>query len=128
MCAEAYLEGAKEWSEKVRANPEQETRTERAERPERQEQRPQRPSGRDANKPTTAAGPAVVKVSKRKLVAAGTAEDVEIAMELEAPTEETVAEEELAAETPVTTSEQKPTSKSNDKPAGKAAGKKDKKS
>jgi small subunit ribosomal protein S2 len=99
MCAEAYLEGAKEWSEKVRANPEQETRTERVERPERQDQRQQRPTGRDT-KPTAAAGPAVVKVSKRKLVAAGTAEDVEIAMELEAPTEEVAVEEEIVVEAP----------------------------
>ena len=39
-------------------------------------------------------GPAVVKVNKgRKLVAAGTAEDVEILMELEQPTENTEATE-----------------------------------
>lgn len=99
LVADSYLEGAKQWQEKVRAGggekPEAEAREERTERSERGD-RPQRGGrGRRGEAPakeaaTPAAGPAVVKVSKanRKLVAAGTAEDVEIAMELDqAPTE-----------------------------------------
>jgi small subunit ribosomal protein S2 len=93
LVAESYLEGAKEWQEKVRSGqaekPEQHERQERGEREERTQRggrgarRPERAAAQETTTP--AAGPAVVKVSKanRKLVAAGTAEDVEIAMELD---------------------------------------------
>lgn len=82
LVAEAFLEGSKRYQEKVRASGgDKETRSERA------EERPARGAARAAatETATAAAGPAVVKkVSKgRKLVAAGTAEDVEIQMELE---------------------------------------------
>lgn len=93
MAAEAYLEGTKEWSEKVRAEADKEARAEKAEREERAEQQKAVREKTQAAA-TAAGGPSVVKVSKRKLVAAGTAEDVEIAMELEAPTEEAPATEE----------------------------------
>ena len=54
------------------------------------EDRPQRGAGRGAAAATPSSGPAVVKVNKgRKLVAAGTAEDVEIQMELEQAPETT---------------------------------------
>jgi small subunit ribosomal protein S2 len=75
LVADAYIEGAKQWQEKVRAvgNKEQETGETQVRR--------SRPA-RESAAPT--GGPAVVKVNKgRKLVAAGTAEDVEIQMELE---------------------------------------------
>lgn len=88
MVADAYLEGAKEYKETVREEAEAPVREERAERKPahgRQQQQPEAPA---------AAGPAVVKVSKaRKLVAAGTADDVEIAMELEGQQEDTASEE-----------------------------------
>lgn len=72
MVAEAYLEGAKEFSE-----------ARREEAPPVKEERPQRKE-RKETEAAAPAGPAVVKVSKaRKLVAAGTADDVEIAMELD---------------------------------------------
>ena len=74
MCADAYNEGLKEWEIKKRENEEQEV--EETKRPEEQASQA---------KAASAEGPAVVKVSKgRKLVAAGTAEEVEIEMELDA--------------------------------------------
>jgi small subunit ribosomal protein S2 len=76
LVAESYLEGAKRWQEKIRAiGNKSEEQAEAAPRGERVPRRASEASG----------GPAVVKVNKgnRKLVAAGTAEDVEIQMELE---------------------------------------------
>ncbi len=80
LVADSYLEGAKLYQEKVRAMGNKVSEG----RPERTEERAPRGRG-DA--PAAGAGPAVVKVIKanRKLVAAGTAEDVEILMELEQP-------------------------------------------
>jgi small subunit ribosomal protein S2 len=91
LIADAYIEGAKQWTENVRSQggkPEQGGDREpvRLERPRR--------DGR-GNEVAAAAGPAVVKINKgRKLVAAGTAEDVEIQMELDggAPAEDTPAD------------------------------------
>ena len=116
MAAEAYLEGAKEWSEKARAQADKEARAEKAEREERAEQ--QRAARDKSQSAASAGGPSVVKVSKRKLVAAGTAEDVEIAMELEAPTDDAPAtedEEAPAAATETATAENKPSSKKGKK-------------
>ncbi len=92
LIADSYLEGAKKYQEKVRSlgnkAPEGRAPDERA------------PRSRSEAPATVSAGPAVVKVNKgRKLVAAGTAEDVEILMELEAP------EAPEAAETPDTATE-----------------------
>lgn len=81
LVADAYLEGAKRYQEKVRASGDKGTQvSEQRERPARNEERPQR-----GPRPEAGPGPAVVKVTKasRKLVAAGTAEDVEIQMEVE---------------------------------------------
>jgi small subunit ribosomal protein S2 len=88
LVAEAFNEGAKRYQEKVRAGGEK-----RAEAPAREEQaaRPAR-GGRGTPAPEAAPAPAVsvVKVNKgRKLVAAGTAEDVEIQMEVEQGVAET---------------------------------------
>jgi small subunit ribosomal protein S2 len=86
LVAEAFLEGQKQYTEKVRASGNKEdTRGETV-----AAAAPQRPRTRGNEGPAAApAGPAVVKVNKgRKLVAAGTAEDVEILMELEQPTAE----------------------------------------
>lgn len=95
LMAEAYLEGAKEWQEKVRtgqAKPiedKPQAQDERQARGDKRGGRPQRGGagkGKEANAETAAAaaGPDVVKVSRgRKMVAAGMAEDVEIAMELD---------------------------------------------
>jgi len=80
LVADAYLEGAKKYQEKVRAsgNKSSEDRPE----PTRRREAPAAAAAAGA----AGAGPSVVKVNKgRKLVAAGTAEDVEIAMELEQP-------------------------------------------
>jgi small subunit ribosomal protein S2 len=84
LVADAYLEGAKKYQEKIRAS---------GNKAERAEVREERAPRRDAPA-TAAAGPSVVKVNKgsRKLVAAGTAEDVEILMELEQPAAEPEAE------------------------------------
>jgi small subunit ribosomal protein S2 len=80
LVADAYLEGAEKYKEAIRAsgNRPVEGRTERP-----QEERTQQRTRGDA---PASPGPSVVKVNKgRKLVAAGTAEDVEILMELEQP-------------------------------------------
>lgn len=75
LVADAYLEGAKQWQEKVRAQGDKVEEAEAA--PERTRRAPVREA-------QAGPGPAVVKVNKgRKLVAAGTAEDVEIQMEVE---------------------------------------------
>jgi small subunit ribosomal protein S2 len=77
LVADAFNEGSKRWQEKVRASGDKkEARESAAERPAR--------AARGAAPAEAAAGPVVQKVSKgRKLVAAGTAEDVEIQMEVE---------------------------------------------
>lgn len=86
LIADAYLEGNKKWQEQVRASGNKASEG-RAETAGREEQRPARRT-ESAAPAAAAAGPSVVKVNKgRKLVAAGTAEDVEILMELEQPTD-----------------------------------------
>ena len=87
LVADAYLEGAKLWQENVRSEGSKPQTSD--DRPMRLE-RPRR-DGRGNDTAAASAGPAVVKINKgRKLVAAGTAEDVEIQMELDggAPPEE----------------------------------------
>lgn len=96
LMAEAYLEGSKEWQEKIRTGQVKEEEAKPQAQEERQargDKRGGRPQRGGAGKPkeavasadaTAAAGPDVVKVSRgRKMVAAGMAEDVEIAMELD---------------------------------------------
>lgn len=75
LIADAFAEGAKEWEHKARS------RTDKQEEPK--EKRTQ---------PPQEGGPTVTKKPRRKLVAAGTADDVEIAMELEQKPEEEPAE------------------------------------
>jgi small subunit ribosomal protein S2 len=91
MVAESFLEGAKEYKETARKE---------AEAPAKEEQRQERrPAPKAAKEVEVSSGPAVVKVSKaRKLVAAGTADDVEIAMELEGQKEEEAPAEEETTE------------------------------
>ncbi len=75
LVAESFLEGSKLWQERVRAS---------VDKSEAEAAPTKAPTRREA---AATPGPAVVKVSKgRKLVAAGTAEDVEIQMELESET------------------------------------------
>ncbi len=84
LVADAFMEGSKKWQEKVRASGDKkEVRAERTETPSLSTARPARGASADAAAPAPVS---VVKVNKgapRKLVAAGTAEDVEILMELE---------------------------------------------
>ena len=92
LVADAYLEGAEKYKEKIRASGNKASEG-------RAEVREERAPRRDAA--PTPSGPSVVKVNKgsRKLVAAGTAEDVEILMELEAPQAEPEVETETAEKT-----------------------------
>ena len=97
MVADAFMEGAKEYENKLRANSDKGSDLEKemsAAKPDvdtpskRREQRggaPSRPAGS-----TAPSGPSVVKANKpaRKLVAAGLADEVEIAQELEQQQEE----------------------------------------
>lgn len=87
LIAESYIEGTKIWEQKVRtmsdkqtdAAPEKEARTEEKEAPKRRGRGPGAAKAQEKK-----SEPAVVKVAKsRKLVAAGTADDVEIQAELE---------------------------------------------
>lgn len=90
LVAEAYLEGAQVYEQKMRQQTDKASDTEKevSEKPER---RPSRAAAAAEKKP---AGPAVVKATKtRKLVAAGMADDVEIAQELEEGTKEDVKAE-----------------------------------
>ncbi|MCB0355843.1 MAG: 30S ribosomal protein S2 [Bdellovibrionales bacterium] len=83
MVANAFLEGRKVWEENVKHQVEK----------EEQEVKEVEKKAKAVETKATASsdsGPAVVKVSKsRKLVAAGTADEVEIEMELDSQTEET---------------------------------------
>jgi small subunit ribosomal protein S2 len=103
LIADAFIEGQKQWQETVRASGgEKAESSQQEEQAPQRDQRPRRPTPRGGPQPVgdaPASGPSVVKVSKanRKLVAAGTAEDVEIAMELDLPIAPEVEEEETAA-------------------------------
>ncbi len=96
LIADSYIEGAKLWDQKIRTMSDKQVEVEKTEKPAAREEAPKRrnaragggagktPGGPDKK----SEGPTVVKVQKaRKLVAAGTAEDVEIQAELENPTE-----------------------------------------
>jgi small subunit ribosomal protein S2 len=81
LVADAYLEGAQAYEQKLRQQTDKGSDTEKEVMAEKEGRKPSRPSAPTAPKP---AGPAVVKATKtRKLVAAGMADDVEIAQELE---------------------------------------------
>lgn len=82
MVSQAFLEGAKEWEQKKRAMADQAEAEAKAQ--EQEEKNAARAAKKERAATTEEGGPAVVRVSKgRKLVAAGTAEDVEIELELE---------------------------------------------
>jgi len=93
MVADAYLEGAKTWENKLRSMTDKQSDLAKEEKFEAKDDAPKKRApraGAPAAKaaPAKPAGPAIVKATKaRKLVAAGTAEDVEIQAELENTTE-----------------------------------------
>ncbi len=102
LVADAYIEGAKIWEDKLRsvsdkASDNQKDAADGAEKPDRPaSRRPARGAKPTSNQTTEpakrSAGPEVVKVTKaRKLVAAGTAEDVEILAEVENSQDSTTA-------------------------------------
>lgn len=76
LVADAYLEGAKEFESKLRSSTDKQSDTEKETRTSR------------STEDKKSGGPAIVKVARRKLVAAGLADEVEIASELEAPSTE----------------------------------------
>jgi len=89
LVADSYIEGMKIWDQKVRASVDKQAeegadaeKVATAEKEAPTKRRGRGPAGKTQEKKSE--GPAVVKVSKaRKLVAAGTADDVEIQAELE---------------------------------------------
>ena len=91
LVADAYIEGAKTWEQKLRTMTDKQSDVAKEAKAEGKEEAPKRrgaPKAGGKEAPKKAAGPTVVKASKaRKLVAAGTAEEVEIQAELENPTE-----------------------------------------
>jgi small subunit ribosomal protein S2 len=108
LIADAYIEGAKLYDQKIRSQSDKESdvaneeKSAREEAPKRRGDRPDRGGDRGGNRPSRpdqkkSEGPTVVKTTKaRKLVAAGTAEDVEIQAELESPPEETTNKDDAA--------------------------------
>jgi small subunit ribosomal protein S2 len=100
LVARSYQEGAEAYQNKLAekgpgAEEPVAPTQEREARPARERGARRGPRGQDQQAQPPSAGPAVVKVSRaRKLVAAGTAEDVEIAMELDSAPEVTAAESE----------------------------------
>jgi small subunit ribosomal protein S2 len=86
LIAESYNEGAVQWEQKLRAMSDKQADVAREMR-ERQ-QAAAATAAAAPPKPATDGGPAVVKrVKKRALVAAGTAEEIDIATETDTPTE-----------------------------------------
>jgi small subunit ribosomal protein S2 len=91
LVAEAYIEGAKEYEQKLRSQSDKasdldkDAKEEKAETPAEKRGRGRKaPAVAAAEKPAAPAGPSVVKANKgRKLVAAGLAEKIEIEAELE---------------------------------------------
>jgi small subunit ribosomal protein S2 len=109
LMAEAYSEGAKEYeltrraesdkkmdapevSEKQEAEPRRRPSRSEGEKPRRDTPRTEKPQREAAPQP--AKEPSVFRMSKRKLVAAGTADDLEIKMELEQAVDEVETEKE----------------------------------
>ncbi len=97
LVADSYIEGAKTWEQKLRTMTDKQSDVEQEEKsteaPKRRSRTPgqaaQGPAAPAAAAPKKADGPTVVKAQKaRKLVAAGTAEEVEIQAELESTPEE----------------------------------------
>ncbi|HEY1079833.1 MAG TPA: 30S ribosomal protein S2 [Bdellovibrio sp.] len=88
LVAEAYLEGSKTWEQKLRTMSDKQSDVAKEAKAEGKDDAPKKrgaaPKAGAKEAPKKAAGPAIVKASKaRKLVAAGTAEEVEIQAELE---------------------------------------------
>ncbi|MNJ91183.1 30S ribosomal protein S2 [compost metagenome] len=90
LIADAYLEGAKEWEGKLRTMTDKQSDVAKEAKAEGRDEAPKKRGARPAaagakEAPKKSAGPTVVKATKapRKLVAAGTAEEVEIQAELE---------------------------------------------
>lgn len=80
LIAQSFAEGAKEHEMKLRSQSDKESDAQKEKREAKAQQ-----AQKAAPEKKAGPGPAVVKMAKRKLVAAGTAEDVEIAAELETP-------------------------------------------
>lgn len=76
LVSKSYQDGAKQWEKSLK-----EQLTKKA------EEKPEFEAKETANDKAATNGPAVIKVTKRKLVAAGTAENVEIEQEVEAKLE-----------------------------------------
>lgn len=90
LVAEAYLEGAQAYEQKLRSSTDKASDLEKEKEAASEEKRPSRAAAAADKK----GGPAVVKATKtRKLVAAGLADEVEIAQELEEGTKEEGTEE-----------------------------------
>jgi len=100
LVADAYIEGAQIYEQKLRSSTDKQSDVVAEEEMTDKEAPKKRPAARGGVRPDPkkAEGPTIVKVQKaRKLVAAGTAEDVEIQAELEtqdvAPTEDPAEQE-----------------------------------
>lgn len=89
LIAESYIEGAKLWEEKMRTQTDKQADTVKEAKPAATQGKEDKRRGRGPSNtkeaPKKSEGPSVVKVARpvRKLVAAGTAEEIEIQAELE---------------------------------------------
>ncbi|MCX7977579.1 MAG: 30S ribosomal protein S2 [Bdellovibrionaceae bacterium] len=94
LIADAYIEGAKIWEQKLRTMTDKQAEAKPEVKEEKEETRKRGRAGRGAAETKKPTGPAVVKATKApKLVAAGTAEEIEIAAELESQDESGEASE-----------------------------------
>ncbi len=79
LMADAFLEGAKEWEHRLRTESDK-----KVDLADQKEAAPEKGSRRSEKVESTGSGPAIVRATKtRRLVAAGLAEDTEIAEEIE---------------------------------------------
>jgi small subunit ribosomal protein S2 len=87
LIADSFLEGAKEYEQKLRAQTDKASdlvKEKEADAPEKEDRKPRGLGGKPAATEKKAEGPSIVKANKtRKLVAAGLAEKIEIEAELE---------------------------------------------
>jgi small subunit ribosomal protein S2 len=99
LIAEAYIEGAKNYQDTIAAMADKTdapAKSEQEAKPERKARNTRGGSNRSSTQKATENNPEVVKVQKRRLVAAGLAEKYELEAEVETATSATQSEDEIS--------------------------------
>ena len=104
LMADAYLEGEKEWQVRKAAEADKAAEEEKKAEKDRKAEAATQDDG----------GPSVVKMTKRKLVAAGTADEKEIELELDEQQTKPISEDEPEVVEAATTEKKKDEDKAND--------------